>query len=251
MTESQLWGIWALRAGRSRMDRSVATYLDGMGDDLLIPHTMFLLRGPKNVIVDTSFQSVEAVKSAYPQEIWRDPDEEPAALLAACNISPADVELVICTHLHYDHCGSNRLFVSAEVVVQRRELDYALHPRAAMMAREFFSPAAGFTPPYEVDQLRIIDGEADLAPGLRVIPLPGHTPGLQGVVVTTARGRAGILGDHVMLRANWDQTIPVGLHTSVDDWYTSTDRVRPLVDYVLPSHDMELFGTASLIARVA
>lgn len=245
------WKVWALRAGRSAMDRSFATYLQGMGKELVIPHTMFVLQGPRLIVVDTSFESVDAVKSAYPQEVWRDADEEPLALLAQLDIQPDDVPLVVCTHLHYDHCGSNRLFSRARVIAQRRELEYARDPIADIMDREFFSPGAGFTPPYDPNQFALIDGDLDLGDGLQIVLIPGHTPGLQGVIVPTARGRVGLLGDHVMVHENWRDNVPVGLHTDLDGWYRSMGRVRNLVDDVVPSHDMRVFGSDSPIAEVA
>ncbi len=252
MTErGSSWRVWALRAGRSRMDRSLATYLEGMGEALDIPHTMFLLRGPRTVLVDTSFESPEAVARAYPQEIWRERDEEPVALLASLGVAPDDIDAIICTHLHYDHCGTNRRYPHARVAVQRSELEYARAPVSDLMLREFFAPTGGFTPPYELSQFDPVDGDLDLDDGLRLVHLPGHTPGLQGVIVPTADGRIGLLGDHVMLSENWDQCLPVGLHTSVDDWYRSTRRIRPEIDRVAPSHDMRLFANDSLTAQLA
>lgn len=245
------WKVWALRAGRSEMDRSVATYLQGMGQRLVIPHTMFVLRGPSVVVVDTSFEAVEAVKEVYPQEIWREPEEEPTALLEILGLTPDDVGTVVCTHLHYDHCGGNRLFRRAPVFVQHNELDYALRPTSLIMQQEFFSPSGGFTPPFSVEQMQLIDGDQDIGPGLRLITLPGHTPGLQGLLIETGRGRLCLAGDHVMLRENFEGTIPVGLHTNVDDWYRSMAKLKTLTDWVIPSHDMRVFDGAALVQEVA
>lgn len=243
--------MWALRAGRSEMDRSVATYLQGMGEPLVIPHTMFLLQGPSVVLVDTSFESVEAVKAAYPQQIWREPEEEPAALLATLGLRPSQVEMVICTHLHYDHCGTNRSYPQARVYVQRDELDYALAPTALIMEQEFFSPSGGFTPPFSIEQMQLVNGDVEIASGLRVVRLPGHTPGLQGVLVETSRGRLCLAGDHIMLRENFEAGIPVGLHTNVDAWYLSTAKLKKLTDWVIPSHDLRVFSQGALVEEVA
>lgn len=245
------WRVWALQAGRSEMDRSVATYLQGMGQSLVIPHTMFLLRGPSVVVVDTSFESVEAVKRAYPQEIWREPDEEPVSLLADLGVAPSDVATIVCTHLHYDHCGGNGLFPSARVLVQRAEVEYAQHPASPMMEREFFAASGGFTPPYSLEQMDLVDGDVDLGRGLRLLRLPGHTPGLQGLLVETSEGRLCLAGDQVMLSENFEANIPVGLHTDVDDWYRSNARLKTFTDWVVPSHDLRLFASGELIREVA
>lgn len=245
------WRVWALRAGRSIMDRSMATYLEGMGDQLTIPHTMFLLRGPRTVLVDTSFESADSVARVYPQAIFRDPAEEPLALLASLGVAAEQVDLIVCTHLHYDHCGTNRSFPRAPVLVQDSEFEYAQAPVAAVMEREFFAPSAGFTPPYDPTQFKMVRGDVALEDGLVLLHLPGHTPGLQGLVVPTSDGRLGLLGDHVMVAENWEDTTPVGLHTDVDDWYRSTRRARLEVDRVAPSHDLRIFGDDRLVVQLA
>lgn len=245
------WKVFALLAGRSKMDRSMATYLEGMGRPLVIPHTMFvLLRGHESVIVDTSFCSPEAVNSAYPQEIWRDADEHPLSLLAQLDLEPSGVELVICTHLHYDHCGCNRLFPDARVLVQRRELAYALNPIAKLMEREFFSPAGGFTPPFDAATLELVDGDTALGNGLELITLPGHTPGSQGVMVDTPGGPLCLAGDLIMVAENFDDELPVGLHTDLDAWYESHAKVRSRTDRVVPSHDLRLFSDGDPVAEI-
>jgi len=92
---------------------------------------------------------------------------------------------VINTHLHFDHCGGNRLFPGIPIHVQRRE-------RAA--ARE-----PGYTIPewveFEGARYVELDGEAEIAPGVRVLPTPGHTPGHQSVLVDTEDGLVVVAGD--------------------------------------------------------
>jgi N-acyl homoserine lactone hydrolase len=98
---------------------------------------------------------------------------------------PRDVAFVVNTHLHFDHCGGNRLFAGVPIYVQARE-------RAA--ARE-----PGYTVPewVEFDGAAYVelDGEAELAPGLRVLPTPGHSEGHQSVLVDTEDGLVVIAGD--------------------------------------------------------
>lgn len=233
------------------MDQSMATYTEGMGQALVIPHTMFLLKGPAIVVVDTSFESPAAVRGAYPQRIWRSREEEPIQLLKRLAVAPDQVSLVVCTHLHYDHCGTNRAFASARILVQRVELAYAQNPVADIMRREYFAPVGGFTPPYDPDQLELLDGDTDLGDGLAVLHLPGHTPGSQGLVVDTAQGRLALAGDQIMVRENYDQGIPVGLHTDLDAWYRSLDKLRQQEASVAPSHDLRLFSTGGCIQELA
>lgn len=240
----KLWKVFALRAGCSRIDQSMATYLEGAGDPLVIPHTMFALLGPRVTVVDTSFESPDAVNDAYPQPIWRSAEEHPTKLLAEVGVDPKEVEFVICTHLHYDHCGCNSLFENARVVAQRAELEYAMAPTAKLMEREFFSPSGGFDPPFARTELELVDGDFELADGLSLITVPGHTPGSQAVLVDTGGGEPlALAGDLIMVQENFDDEVPVGLHTDLDAWYRSVRKLKQLTDRVVPSHDLRVFAS--------
>jgi len=88
----------------------------------------------------------------------------------------ASVDIVVNTHLHFDHCGGNHLFAGRPTYVQRRELEEA-------RSKDDYTINAWVDAPgvrYEV-----VDGEYELLPGLRLVPAPGHTDGLQVVVVET------------------------------------------------------------------
>jgi N-acyl homoserine lactone hydrolase len=91
-------------------------------------------------------------------------------------------------------------------------------------------------------QIRSVDGDVTLAPGISVVPLPGHTPGSQGVLVEGASTRYLIAGDCVYLYENWNgdaeaEHIPVGLYTDPVAYERSLQRIEALDCEVIPSHD--------------
>jgi N-acyl homoserine lactone hydrolase len=105
--------------------------------------------------------------------------------LASAAVSPGDVALVVNCHLHFDHCGGNPELAGRPIVTQRVELetarttaDYTLSP---------LIDAAGLR--YEQ-----LDGEAEILPGVFVIPTPGHTAGHQSVVVVSDDGTVIVAG---------------------------------------------------------
>jgi N-acyl homoserine lactone hydrolase len=98
---------------------------------------------------------------------------------------PREVPLVINTHLHFDHCGGNRLFPGTPIYVQRRELEAAREPDYTIREWVEFDGATYVE----------LDGEAEIAPGVRVLPTPGHTPGHQSVLVDTDEGLVVVAGD--------------------------------------------------------
>jgi N-acyl homoserine lactone hydrolase len=98
---------------------------------------------------------------------------------------PRSVACVVNTHLHFDHCGGNRLFGGTPIYVQRVEREAAREP--------------DYTVPdwveFEGAEYVELDGEAEIVPGVRVLPTPGHTPGHQSVLVDTDAGLVVVAGD--------------------------------------------------------
>ncbi len=99
----------------------------------------------------------------------------------------AGIDMVVNTHLHADHCGGNHLFAGKPIYVQRRELDDALSADDYTVREWVEAPGVRYVP---------VDGEFELLPGLRLVPAPGHTDGLQVVVVETG-GRPIVVGGDV------------------------------------------------------
>ncbi|THF88219.1 MBL fold metallo-hydrolase [Deinococcus sp. KSM4-11] len=138
----------------------------------------------ENILVETGlwdgggekFDSIYAV----------DRDETVFRGLAALGLGPEDITTVICTHLHFDHAGRNvtalgdPTFPRARYVVQAQELDDARHPHER--SRASYEPET-FEPILHAGLFDVIDGGHELRPGLSVLPLPGHTRGMQGVVL--------------------------------------------------------------------
>lgn len=116
--------------------------------------------------------------------------------LARAGVTPADVDLVVLTHLHFDHAGGATgldpagqpvpAFPNARYVLQQRDLDNARAPSPRERASYL---AWNWEPLAQAGRLDLVQGACELLPGLRVRPAPGHTPGLQAVEVTGAEGR--------------------------------------------------------------
>jgi len=131
------------------------------------------------------------------------------ASLAAVNVKPAAVRTVLLTHLHGDHCGGlvdidgNAVFPHAELVVHRREYQYWLEGVAA--SGQAAADAQGVQiaqrarAPYR-ERIRLIDDDAtEVAPGVSIVPIPGHTPGQTGYQVGTGAASVLVWGDLVNL----------------------------------------------------
>ena len=119
-----------------------------------------------------------------------DMDPRLIPLSAQAGFDPASIDVVINTHLHFDHCGGNHLFAGLPIYVQRRELDDARSEDDYTIREWVDAPGVRYVP---------VDGELELLPGLRLVPTPGHSRGMQVVVVETG-GRPVIVGGDVAVR---------------------------------------------------
>ncbi len=177
--------------------------------------------------------------------------------LGAAGVTPGEITMIVHTHLHQDHVQNDALFANAEVVVQRRELEAALEGEArcrGLSAAERAALAAG---PYAASQdaglwyvgtaalagrlgarLRIVDGDAEILPGVTVTRSGGHTEGHQSVLVETADGTACIAGDIVSLAANADVIGPMTPDAAAAGAFL--ERARAAGWEMIPSHEPAL-----------
>jgi glyoxylase-like metal-dependent hydrolase (beta-lactamase superfamily II) len=194
-------------------------------------------------LVETGFGPKLSPKQ---REFYRIPESRLLANLAELGYGPDDINFVINTHLHPDHCGGNTridngiavtAFPKAEYVVQEQEWHDATHP--SERTRAVYLPE-NLLPLQEVNQLRLIRGEAQITPEIRCLPTPGHTFGHQSVIIQSAGETAIYMGD----------VSPWALNMERIPWTTAFD-VQPLqtVDtkmslrkWVLGNHALLIFG---------
>ena len=130
------------------------------------------------VLVDTGMTEL------HPAMADMDPRLQP---LSEQDFDLAGIDIVVNTHLHADHCGGNHLFAGKPIYVQRRELDDARSKDDYTIREWVEAPGVRYVP---------VDGELELLPGLRLVPAPGHTRGMQVVVIETG-GRPVVVGGDV------------------------------------------------------
>ncbi len=137
----------------------------------------------KNIVIDTGMGTKLGPKLEAQWHLSR-PNGDLVAALKRLGVQPEDVDMVIDTHLHADHCGGNTrfnedgevvpTFPNAEYVVQRREYEDASHPNERTRATYV---AANFEPLMQSGQMRLLDGDTELAEGVWGVVTRGHTPG--------------------------------------------------------------------------
>ncbi len=193
--------------------------------------------GEQVYILDTGFD--EATGRRRGRTFLRSPGEG----LRALGIEPASVKDVILSHMHYDHCGNHDLFPNARYHVQDREMIFSTgrhmcstHMRmpfeekdVVAMVRRLFRNRVVFH-----------NGDEDLAPGLTLHFIGGHSMGLQLLRVHTRRGWVVLAADAVHLYANIDRGIPYPILYNAAEVIEGYRRVNALADspdHVIPGHD--------------
>ena len=150
-------------------------------DGELMPVYVYVIEHPDGrVLVDTGMTRLHPlVEDMDPRILTIGPDEHD-------ELDPATIDIVVNTHLHFDHCGGNHRYPGVPIYVQSQELDDAL-TQPDYTIREWVE-APGL-------QYRPVTGEVELLPGVPLVPGPGHTRGSQMVVVETDDRPVVIVGD--------------------------------------------------------
>lgn len=172
--------------------------------------------------------------------------------LGKFGIQPADIDLVIQTHLHFDHTGDARKFSRAKFLVQKTELNYHRRP----------PPPAIDPRPCPRDLLEaldweVVDGDSRIEEGLQVLLTPGHTAGGQSVAVETAKGTAIIAGlcsvdENFLPPQALKDKIPVfvpGITNDPGQGYESQLRIIKLANIILPIHEIRFAFTDQVPLR--
>ncbi len=150
-------------------------------------HCLLVQAGGKNIVVDVGYGHKLPDKQIRYMQLER-PAGSLLDALARLGLAPEDIHLVIDTHLHADHASGNTrigvngviepVFPNAEYVVQRREYEDAMHPNER--TRATYLPD-NYEPLAASGQMRLLDGDCELAPGVFGVVTPGHTPGHMSV----------------------------------------------------------------------
>jgi N-acyl homoserine lactone hydrolase len=154
---------------------------------------------------------------------WRVVNRSVADALGEWDMTPDDIDLVINTHLHFDHCGQNAVFKHASCYVQRAELSRAQRESPDLYDWFGFMNA----------RFELLDGDTDVRPGLAVIATPGHTAGHQCVVVQSGDGTSDLLiGDAAYTPHQYwgpaDEDLPPGQASDPAAWRDSLRRIRSM-----------------------
>ncbi|MEX2248645.1 MAG: N-acyl homoserine lactonase family protein [Parvibaculum sp.] len=187
----------------------------------------YLVRhGGTTILVDTGM----GADNAFLDDLYRANRIGLDAALAGAGASRADIGIVVNSHLHFDHCGNNRLFPGIPLYMQSRERKAARMPRYTV--ESWIAPEGAL--------IHEVDGDCEIAPGITLLFTPGHTPGHQSFAVETPSGPT-IVGAQVAYTAAEFEAggDPAEAHDGMaDNYYASIRRLKSLRPMrVFFSHD--------------
>lgn len=227
----QEYTIHPLVVGANETDQGVMTYLRDYGERIWIPIYVFYLKGAeKNILVDTGLEQFvvpEDLGRRYGFEILEFEDA-----LSSVGLKPEDIDVIIHTHLHNDHCENDYKCPNATVYVQKAEREFLQNPHP--IDHRYY--------PDVLDDVTVVEleGDANIMDGIDVVLTPGHTVGGQSVVVNTGKGKAIITGfccNHKNFPDKGPAITP-GVHINAMAAYDSAQRIQAMADILIPLHDL-------------
>ncbi len=233
------YSIKPLLLGKHLAAKGTFTYFVDWEKQIWVANAFWYIKaGNKNILVDTGVSQSDIQKYLHGQ-----PYEHIRSFIEALSlagITAEDVDIVIQTHLHFDHCGHTALCKRAKVIVQEAELKFAYSPHALF--------SGSYNPGFLKDlRLQAVTGDCQILPGINVILVPGHSPGTQAVAVETKDGIAIISGfcsikenfsPPEKIRTRWPVLAP-GVSVNSLQAFDSALKIKWLADIIIPNHDLE------------
>jgi N-acyl homoserine lactone hydrolase len=231
--------LHALQNGFLGFQRSGLFYGEFSADRVQIPITCYVVRtSDATVLFDTGVSPRAVPGLLRNDKLARFTDEDLLVhRLDSIGLEADDVDVVVLSHLHFDHAGGAALFPKSELVVQKDEYAYAHYP--ASFSEGFYYRKNFELPGY---RWRLLDGDTELIPGLTVLRTDGHTPGHQSLLVELPQtGPVILAGDSCYWQEHIDAERVPGVVWNPTLALHSIKRLKTLArltrGWIFPSHD--------------
>lgn len=235
---------------------STVPYLTDVPDHRIeMPCFTFLVEGGDQLLlVDTGMAWTERATKYHHPGSYQPEGMSIVEQLAKVGYQPEDVDIVVFTHMHWDHIYYMERFTKAQFFVHEKEYAFAMDP-IPLYYKSYEHPALGLVRPFEGISMTTVSGEIEIMPGVRVFESFGHSPGHQSVEIDTKDGSYICCGDSLFIQANmnpipeihYDLT-PPGRYADVVATWKSIELTKKRLAHpslLLPCHE------ASLLERFA
>jgi len=216
------------------LDKSFLVYMKYMGQLYSAALKPLLILTPQEkILVDTGIGELpEKHRKLF--DVKRKTEENLKTQLVQHGLKPEDIDIVLNTHLHFDHCGNNALFPNAKFIVQASEFRYAFAPdrfQQAAYVRELFDVKLDY---------ELAHGKRQVTDDVFAVPTPGHSIGHQSVIVRIDDRNYVYCGDAAPTRENLERRNIPGVLYCAHKALKSIDHLRTIENAVyIYSHDNE------------
>ncbi len=236
-----MYEVYALKYGERDTTACQFFYREPSHEPITLHFYVWLILGGSHpVLVDAGCREADAAQRGIRHYV------NPATMVQRVGVRPADIPTVLISHLHWDHWAGHSLFPSAEFWIQRDEVEFWTGPVARF---ELYRQLANATALGELvtlnygGRIRLVEGERQVLPGLRVHWVGGHTAGLQIVSVETGRGRVVLTSDASHFFRNVERRWPTQIITNLPQMLAAFDTIDALAGperLVVAGHDPEV-----------
>ena len=237
--------IYPINTGWLEADLGTYVFWKGpAGKKIWNPVYCFLVdTGDYKVLVDTGLCDEERATKFHHKCEKRGCLEVHHHLKRELGIQPSEIDILLFTHLHWDHVQNMKEFPNARFICPEIEIKWAYNP-LPLYYRTYESPVLGIEPAYYGSSFELVHGETEIVPGISVFNTPGHSPGHMAVTVATSVGDIVLAGDAIFQARNmepneeekWRYWVPARFVNSIEGW-KSVEEIDKRADYILACHD--------------
>ncbi|MCJ7773525.1 MAG: N-acyl homoserine lactonase family protein [Desulfobacterales bacterium] len=197
------------------------------------------------ILFDTGLnkQNIMEINEAFKkrdiiQSFWKDPMDDEEKGLSLLNVKPEEIDLVVLSHLHFDHFLNCNKYKNATFLVQSDEIPLAMtSPPYAPFYHQEFSHYF-----YEIsNRVHAIEGDYKITKGVEVWKVGGHSPGLMVMAVETKKGLIVLSSDLFSCFKSIECSWPTGSLWNIKEALSAINRLKNEADFIIPSHDLSFW----------
>jgi glyoxylase-like metal-dependent hydrolase (beta-lactamase superfamily II) len=233
-----MYSIYPLKVGDICEPEPRIFYLGDCDKTIDLGNFFFLIQGDgKNILMDTGVTKVDG--DWFNPSAVQAPGDDPFVQLEKHGVDLKSIEIIIASHLHWDHISPTVLKMpNAKVYVSKHELDMVTNPPYPWFGQFVYTEVIE---QLQKDNRFVFTNDGDeVTPGISIMSTPGHTFGGQSAIVQTNSGKAVITGDVCFTYRNLEQNVPGGFNYNLIECFNSLKRIRETSGIVLPGHDLQM-----------
>ena len=239
--------VYLLDNGTLLMDKSFITWNHNQGTQVRFPvYAIFVDHPEAKIMIDTGFDKAWVERKLPFEKPEQTSEQTLPAQLATIGVTPEEIDIVVNSHLHMDHCGGNTLFPQARFIFSKSELRHAYVPDP--WERLGYDPELVVMPGMKMELLELGDYEYEVAAGVSLLLTPGHSSGHLSAIVRPGGGEQPMVFpiDVAWTRHNLEARVLMGLHTDPEDLLRSMLKIENIAKKIggklFYSHDGEEYA---------